>query len=35
MHDIHDMWVLRKLGIKADELRIGDQICVGKYTATC
>lgn len=35
MHDIHDMWVLRKLGIIADELRIGDQIYVGKYTATC
>lgn len=35
MHDIHDMWVLRKLGIIADEFRIGDQIYVGKYTATC
>lgn len=35
MHDIHSMLVLRKLGIAADELRIGDQILIGKYTATC
>lgn len=35
MHDIQDMLVLRKIGITADELRIGDQICIGKYTATC